>query len=630
MVAPATHEPLIRVESLHALLYCPRLFYFQEVEEIRVVNAAMYAGAELHASLAAAEEGEWTTLELESPRLGIKGKVDCLRRRNGQLIPYEHKRGRPRREDAPKAGTKRRSALANSASAESNSGPGGGDANNPPPGAPGRGQAHAWPSDRIQIAAYAMLLEDTLGQPISEGRIHYHAENVTVRVTIDDACRAEVLQAIAHARELRNSTNRPPVTDNERLCQRCSLAPVCLPEESRVISNSPGRAVRLYPPDDQRGTIHVLTQGAFVTRAGERLVVRDPDKKVSQAESACPIHEVAAVVLHGHAQISTQAVRLCADCDVPVHWLSYGGRYLAGLAIGAGGVHRRIRQYDALRDPAITLRLARALVHARIQGQHRYLLRATRGNAAARSAAQPALHSIGQSLTRVPTATEADVLRGLEGEAAAQYFSTLDHLLGPHVPPELRYGARSRRPPANRFNALLSFGYGLLHVAVSSAVLTVGLEPAFGFFHRPRSAAHPLVLDLMELFRVPLWDVMVIGSLNRGQWDPEADFRAVLRGRGARHGRGGGEQSRNETPEAVASSDSGVGNGDLQQPAGVWLSESGRRKAIQLFESRLEESWKHPALGYSLSYRRTLELEVRLLEKEWSGEPGLFARSRLR
>lgn len=144
----------------------------------------------------------------------------------------------------------------------------------------------------------------------------------------------------------------------------------------------------------------------------------------------------------------------------------------------------------------------------------------------------------------------------------------------------------------DRFNALLSFGYGLLHTAVMRAILASGLEPALGVFHTPRSAAYPLVLDLMELFRVPLWDMVLIGSLNRCQWDPDADFTVTK--------------------------------------AKVWLSDTGRRKAIGLFEARLDESWKHPVLNYSLSYARTLELEARLLEKEWTGEPGLFARMRLR
>jgi CRISPR-associated protein Cas1 len=85
------------------------------------------------------------------------------------------------------------------------------------------------------------------------------------------------------------------------------------------------------------------------------------------------------------------------------------------------------------------------------------------------------------------------------------YFQGLRAVLGPQVPAELRSVNRSRRPPLDRFNALLGFGYGLLHTAVMRAILAAGLEPALGFFHTPRSAAYPLVLDLMELWRVPLW-----------------------------------------------------------------------------------------------------------------------------
>src|SRR3954454_8749077 len=89
--------PPMRVMALHALLYCERLFYLEEVEEIRVADAAVYAGRELHDSLAADEGGAWEEVDLASTSHGIFGKVDCLKRRDGALVPYEHKRGRCRR-----------------------------------------------------------------------------------------------------------------------------------------------------------------------------------------------------------------------------------------------------------------------------------------------------------------------------------------------------------------------------------------------------------------------------------------------------------------------------------------------------------------------------------------------------
>ncbi len=123
------------------------------------------------------------------------------------------------------------------------------------------------------------------------------------------------------------------------------------------------------------------------------------------------------------------------------------------------------------------------------------------------------------------------------------------------------------------------------------AIVSVGLDPAFGFLHTPRSSAYPLALDLMELFRTTLVDMPLLASVNRNQWREEHFSRTR-------------EQ--------------------------VWLTEDGRKLAISLYEMRKQESWKHPVLQYSLSYARAIELEVRLLEKEWSGTPGLFGQLRLR
>src|SRR5262249_13861538 len=141
-----SHAPPVRVMALHALLYCKRLFYLEEVEEIRVVDHRVFAGRQLHAALDADADGEPLQVELASDALGLAGKVDCVRRRDGSHLPYEHKRGKPAR-----------------------------DAD---------GQPAAWPSDRVQVVAYALLLEDAFGQPVPEGRVRYHAANVTVRVPI--------------------------------------------------------------------------------------------------------------------------------------------------------------------------------------------------------------------------------------------------------------------------------------------------------------------------------------------------------------------------------------------------------------------------------------------------------------
>jgi CRISPR-associated protein Cas1 len=532
--------------ALHALAYCERLFYLEEIEEIRVADDRVYDGRTLHEALD--EDGVLVEMNLESEGLGIRGKLDALRRRDGGLIPYEHKKGRSRKGDA-----------------------------GPEP----------WPSDQLQVGAYAMLVEEATGERVPEGRIRYHGDNVSVRVPMTDEVRADVRSAVARARELSADPVRPPVTTNERLCVRCSLAPVCLPEEARKASTRERPALRLFPSDDERRPVHVLGHGTRIGRSGDQIVVTPREGSPTRE----PIHEVRSVTVHANGSISSQALHLCSDHGVAVHWFGPGGFYVGSFWRDDTAVQRRIRQYEGLRDGQTRMRLARALVRARAESQLRFLLRATQGDDREASGVAAAVRGIKQSLRTAARAATPESLLGSEGQAAACYFGAVPALLVDQVDDRMRPRDRNRRPPRDPFNALLSFGYGLLLREVVQSIRTVGLDGSFGFYHRPRSSAPPLALDLMELFRVPIVDMSVIAAVNRQQFRPDVDFTYA------------GQQ--------------------------VWLNDDGRRKAIEIVERRLSDLWRHPVLDYSLSYRRHIELEVRLLEKEWSGEPGLFASARV-
>lgn len=537
-------QETIRVNALHALAYCPRLYYLEEIEELYTQDAAVFAGRRLHVELEKEEGEEWTQLVLESVELGLRGKVDALRTRNGKTIPYEHKKGRCYR-----------------------------DQNNKP---------QAWASDRIQILAYACLIEAELDITVPEGRIRYHADNVLVHVPLDARARQDVIDAIAKARELRHLTERPPITDNERLCVRCSLAPVCLPEETRLAQGDTEQPLRLFPEDDERKVIHVTEAGTRIGKSGEQLKITTRDGGVT----LLPSHQVGQLVLHSYVQISTQAIYRCAEQGVGLHFISGGGHYLGSFDNRQGSIQRRIRQYQALTDEGMRLQLARQLVTCRGQSQRKFLMRGQRGVDEVPPELSAAIGQMQAVLRQIPETVSAATLLGLEGKLAALYFGALSHLVSVSSKPDFAFSTRNRRPPKDRFNALLSFGYAMLLKDVMNAILTVGLEPALGFYHQPRTQAPPLALDLMEIFRVPLVDMPIVASINRNQWEAETDFECK------------GEQ--------------------------VWLSQSGRRKLIGLYERRKEESWKHPVTKYSLTYRRLLELEVRLLEKEWMGEGGLF------
>lgn len=545
--------------AIHALEYCERLFYLEEVEEIREADDRVYAGRTLHEQRVPKlndDSRELRSFEVSSDELGLFGKVDAARIRGGAWIAYEHKKGRCRRAKDKAEG--------------------------------GKGTPDVWPSDRLQVAAYALLLEHQLGKPVLEGRVRYHQDNVTVTVPIDDIARADVLTAITRMRQLRRSSNRPPVTDNEKLCRRCSLRVVCLPEEERIapLPTAERPKATLFPARRDRRTLHITSVPALVTRSNRTLVI-----EVDGTKKKLPVEQVDSVLLYGGAQITSQAIALCIYENIAVQWISGGGRVL-GTIEPPGRVRQRIRQYDALAEPQLCLTLARRTVLAKVQFQLQYLLRGTRGNAEIRQTIARDIEQMRAAVAKVDGADSLAQLRGLEGIAAKSYFASFSTLLNERVPESLRMAGRTKHPPRDRINCLLSFGYALIYSLVHRTILSVGLEPAFGYFHQPRTKAPPLVLDVMEVFRTLLWEMPLVGSLNRGQWDAVNDFEI--------------------------------------RPGHVWLSDDGRKKAIGLFENRLAESYQHPYTGQSLEYGRMVELEVRLLEKEWTGCPGLFGQLRIR
>ena len=489
-------------------------------------------------------------LYLEDEYLGLRGRVDALKTIHGEVIPYEHKRGKCYRDE--------------------------------------KKQPHPWESDKLQILAYCCLIEASLGVVVKEGRIRYHADNALIHIPVDDEARQWVKDTIQQARELRKSVYRPPVTNNEYLCSRCSLAPVCLPEEARLAHNKEWQPVRLFPQDDERDIIHILEPGTRIGRTGEQLKIsrrNESDEKVS-------IQQVGQVVLHSFSQISTQALHFLTYKEVGVHFISGGGKYIGSVDTRNGSIQRRINQYQALTKPDFCLDLAKKLVNCRGEGQRKLLMRGKRNLVSKCEELDYAITQMKKVLKQVPKVDSLSSLLGMEGNLAALYFGALSEIITKNVPSELHFETRNRRPPKDRFNALLSFGYSLLIKDVVNSILTIGLEPAFGFYHQPRTQAPPLALDLMEIFRVPLVDMVVLASVNRLQWDITEDFD--IRGKQ------------------------------------VWLSDVGRKKFIGLYETRKTEMWKHPVTGYSLTYRCLLELEVRLLEKEWSGEAGLFGHLVLR
>jgi CRISPR-associated protein Cas1 len=271
--------------------------------------------------------------------------------------------------------------------------------------------------------------------------------------------------------------------------------------------------------------------------------------------------------------------------------MTLGGGLVGSLSPSALSAQRHLRQFAALSDSRRAFDLAKRLVRSKVAGQLRFLLRATRETSRSERV-DGIVRDLRQRMRLVAGASDVASLLGIEGNAAREYFAAVPELIASEVDDRLRFDGRTRRPPGDRFNALLSFGYGMLYRQVLAAVIAVGLHSGVGFYHRPRSAAQPLALDLMEMFRVPVVDMALIAAINRRTFDADADFSV--------------------------------------SPGRVLLNDSGRKKLIEVMERRRQDEWRHDVVGYSLSYGRIIELEVRLLEKEWLGEGGLFARFRIR
>jgi CRISP-associated protein Cas1 len=277
-------------------------------------------------------------------------------------------------------------------------------------------------------------------------------------------------------------------------------------------------------------TLYVTTQGAWLNKDGANIVV-----SVDGAEKGrMPAHLLGGVVCFGRVAVSSPLLGFCAEAGICVTHLSEHGRFLARVeGPVSGNVLLRREQYRRTDDPPATAVLAAAFVAGKTLNQRTVLLRALRDHAealevdegAALRAAEARLFDIARR-TMKPQPVEA--VRGLEGEAAQAYCGAFDHLIRAQKD-VFGFVGRSRRPPRDPVNALLSLLYTLLVHDCRAALETVGLDPAVGFLHRDRPGRPSLALDLMEEFRAMLADRLALSLINRRQLGV-GDFRFMENG----------------------------------------------------------------------------------------------------
>jgi CRISPR-associated protein Cas1 len=274
-------------------------------------------------------------------------------------------------------------------------------------------------------------------------------------------------------------------------------------------------------------TLYVTTQGAWLARDGETVAIRVEN----ETRLRVPVHTLSGIVCFGQVSCSSFAMELCADHGVGVSFLTEYGRFLARVqGATSGNVLLRRKQYRLSDDEAGTAAVARAVVLAKIANCRAVLLRGSRERAdsAAPSELDKAALRLRRILEDIRPQDTVDQIRGHEGDAARTYFEVFDELiLGDKQ--SFFFRGRSRRPPLDNMNALLSFLYTLLTSDVASALEAVGLDPAVGFLHRDRPGRPSLALDLVEELRPVLADRVALTLVNRRQVSP-AGFRRVETG----------------------------------------------------------------------------------------------------
>lgn len=262
-------------------------------------------------------------------------------------------------------------------------------------------------------------------------------------------------------------------------------------------------------------TLYVTTPESYLARDGENVVVRVEN----QEKLRVPVHNLEGIICFGYTGASPALMGLCCERGVGLSFLTEHGRFL-GRVSGAvsGNVLLRRKQYRMADNEADALRMAKRFIAAKIANSRAVFQRALRDHENEKNIEDltGTIQWLAQKITRLQETVTLDELRGIEGEAAHIYFSCFDHLILAQKQDFFLY-ERSRRPPLDNVNALLSFLYTLLAHETASALETVGLDPQVGFLHRDRPGRAGLALDLMEEFRAYLADRLCVSLINRKQ-----------------------------------------------------------------------------------------------------------------
>lgn len=532
----------VPARMVNEFVYCPRLFHLEWVQSRfasnddveqglyvhRVVDqpgGTMPGPTEIDSELLAGRSSRsvWST----SSELRVSAKIDLVEvAEDGSVVPVDYKKGTPDRDGRP------------------------------------------WPSDEVQSALQALILRDA-GYSVSTAEVWYAESRRRVVIPIDDVVATRTRQTVEDLWAVAASDVAPPPLVDSPKCPRCSLVGICLPDEINALRHRTVDGLqkrRILPSNPDPRPVYIQEQGSVVSVRGGRLEVFKDRERLESLR----LIDVGQVCLQGNVSVTPQAMRELLSREVPVCWFSYGG-WFSGMAQGLPGKNVDLRRAQFTASSERALSIARRMVEGKIRNSRTLLRRNSREDVANE------VESMGRLASHAAKASGFPTLLGLEGAAARIYFTSFSHMLTLDTDIALQQfdsNGRSRRPPPDPVNALLSFAYALLAKDVTTTLTAVGFDPYFGVFHRPRFGRPALALDLAEEFRPLVAESVVLQVINNSE---------------------------------VTSRDF------LSRAGGCQLEKGGRRSVIRAYERRMSHEIKHPSFGYRVSYRRAIDVQARLL-----------------
>ena len=448
---------------------------------------------------------------------------------------------------------------------------------------------------RVQLMAQGLLLREA-GYRCDHGVVYFAGSRVRVTVAFDEILEADTEAALWRTREAAAATKIPEPLRNSPKCNGCSLNAICLPDETLALqalreeglaegadpaepdASDRGRLPdvrRLFPAREEAQPLYVQEHGAVVGKSYERLTVKKRGVQLGIAR----IRDVSQLVLAGNITLTAQALGVCSEAGIPILHLS-GGHWFHAVTQGFGlrNAYDRAAQFRLAEDEGRCLAFARSIVADKAANQRTMIRR----NAPSGRELDAALRDLDDLLPRIAEAESVATLLGLEGNAAKAYFSRFGSMLKPRgFSSEWDFGGRNRRPPRDPVNALLSFGYAMLAKECTVALAAEGLDPFWGFYHRPRHGRPSLALDVMEPLRPLVVDSAVLTAVNTAM----------------------------------------VSGGDFVTAAsGCVLKPGGRKAFIRAYEARLDQLVTHPLFDYRCSWRTIIKLQARLLSRWLRGD----------